>query len=141
MADGISFRDDVDESMETGGSRLKTIGRCVSGWLVGYLISCVSSVLFFVVGHIPPEKAASTAITWVTAIYGIVFAILASVVGASFSRRHALGIGAAIGGTIAAVAFWSDSVTPDHAHWTQLIAIFLMAPAAILGSLFRRLPY
>jgi hypothetical protein len=30
---------------------------------------------------------------------------------------------------------------PDHAHWSQMIAIFLMAPAAQFGALFRREDY
>jgi len=139
MANDISFRDEA--TSERQGITLKTLGLCIAGWFVGYLVSGISSILFFLVGHINPEKPASTLIVWITAIYGIVFSVLASVVGASFSRRQALGIGAAIAATIAAVAFWSDAETPNASHWTQVIAIFLMAPAAQLGALFRRLPY
>ena len=51
------------------------------------------------------------------------------------------GIGAAVALTIGAVALWSWYSTPGHAHWTQLIAILLMAPAAQFGALFRRLDY
>jgi hypothetical protein len=135
MANEASF----DNAVKTDGSIAKTIARCLAGWLIGYLISCVSSVLFFTLGNIPPHKLASTSIMWTTAIYGIVFAAIGAAVGASFSRRHALGIGAAIALTIGAVGLWSWYATPDHSHWTQLIAIFLMAPAAQFGSLSRRL--
>jgi len=121
------------------GSTLKAAGRCLSGWLAGYFISCVSSILFFLIGHISPAKPASTAVTWFTAIYGIVFAVIGAAVGASFSRKNALGIGAAIALTIGVVAMWSWYETPDHSHWTHLIAIFLIAPAAQFGSLTRRL--
>ena len=120
-------------------STLRTFVRCVAGWLIGYLISAVSSVLLFLIGHIPPEKPASTAVTWFTAIYGTVFAVIGAAVGASFSRRNALGIGAAIALTIGVIAMWSWYSTPDHSHWTHLIAILLMAPAAQFGSLTRRL--
>jgi hypothetical protein len=120
-------------------SVVKTIGLCVAGWLVGYLISCVSSILFFQLSHIAPHKAASTGVMWGTVIYGIVFAVIGATVGASFSRRNALGIGAAIALTIGVVAMWSWYLTPDQSHWTQVVAIFLMAPAAQFGSLFRRL--
>ncbi|WP_263350419.1 hypothetical protein [Acidicapsa acidisoli] len=120
-------------------SVLRTFGLCVAGWIVGYLISAVSSALLFLVGRIPPDKPASTAVTWFTAIYGIVFAVIGATVGASFSRKNALGIGAAIALTIGVVAMWSWYSTPDHSHWTHLIAIFLMAPAAQFGSLTRRL--
>jgi hypothetical protein len=119
-------------------STAKAIGLCVAGWFVGYLISCVSSIIFFVFAHIPPEQSATTTVAWITATYGIVFSVIAAVVGASFYRRQALGIGAAIAITIVAAACWSWYSTPTHAHWTHLIAIFLMAPAAQFGALFRR---
>lgn len=124
----------------SAAERLKDFGRCVLGWLTGYLISAVTSILFFQLGHVSPHSPASTGLIWGTAIYGIVFAALGAVVGANFSRRNALGIGAAIAATIAAVALWSWSETPNVPHWTQAIAIFLMAPAAQFGSLFRRSP-
>jgi hypothetical protein len=120
-------------------STLRTFVRCLAGWLIGYLISAISSILLFIAGRIPPDKPASTAVMWFTAIYGIVFAVIGAAVGASFSRKNALGIGAAIALTIGVVAMWSWYSTPDHAHWTHLIAIFLMAPAAQFGSLTRRL--
>jgi uncharacterized membrane protein YfcA len=75
---------------------------------------------------------------WTTAIYGIVFAVLGATVGASFSRKNAIGIGAAIALTIGVVAMWSWYESPNDSHWTQVIAIFLMAPAAQFGSLARR---
>jgi hypothetical protein len=114
----------------------RTIGLCVAGWLVGYLISLASSILFFALGHINPEQPASNTVVTITAIYGVVFAVVASVVGASFSRLHALGIAFTIG----LVAIWSWYSTPRAEHWSHLIAILLMAPAAQFGSLARRLP-
>jgi hypothetical protein len=120
-------------------STAKTIARCAAGWLAGYLISCISSILLFTVGRIPPHELASMPVMWGTAIYGVVFAVIGAAVGASFSRRNALGIGASIALTIGVVALWSWWATPEDSHWTQLIAIFLMAPAAQFGSLSRRL--
>jgi hypothetical protein len=120
MANAADFNEEIPS--QVGRSTFKTIGLCVVGWLVGYLISAISSVLFFTVGHIPPEKPASTT-------------------GASFCRKFALGIGAAIALTIGAAALTSWYLTPDHAHWTHLIAILLMAPAAQFGALFRRADY
>jgi hypothetical protein len=139
MASATDFNEESTD--QTGRVTLKTVGLGVLGWLVGYLISCISSILFFIVGHISPAKPASTAVMWITAIYGIVFAVIGAIVGANFCRKFALGIGAAIALTIGAVALWSWYSTPDHAHWTQLIAILLMAPAAQFGALFRRLDY
>lgn len=120
------------------GSIVKTFGLCVAGWFVGYLISCVSSILWFVLGKIPPHQPASTGVMWATAIYGIVCSVIAAVVGASFCRKFALGIGAAIALNIGVAGLWSWYSTPADAHWSQAIAIFLMAPAAQFGALFRR---
>ena len=139
MANTADFNE--ESASQAGRVSLKTAGLSVLGWLVGYLISCISSILFFIVGHISPAKPASATVMWITAIYGIVFAVIGAIVGANFCRRFALGIGAAIALTIGAVALWSWYTTPDHAHWTHLIAILLMAPAAQFGALFRRLDY
>jgi hypothetical protein len=117
---------------------LRTIGLCAVGWLSGYLISLVSSILLFLVGHIHPRQPASTGVMWLTAIYGIVFAVLGAIVGASFSRRNAIGIGAAIALTIGVVAMGSWYRSPNDSHWSQAIAILLMAPAAQFGALTRR---
>jgi hypothetical protein len=127
-----------DDQAAAGSSTGKAIGLSIAGWLTGYLISLVSSILFFLVGHIAPHKPASTGVMWLTAIYGIAFAVLAAAVGASFYRRFALGIGAVIAATIGVVAMWSWYESPNDAHWTQAIAILLMAPAAQFGSFFRR---
>jgi hypothetical protein len=140
MSDRVSLDPaSVRDAAQAESSVARTIGRCVAGWILGYLISAVSSALLFIVGRIPPEKPATTAVMWFTAIYGVVFAVIGAAVGASFSRKNALGIGAAIALTIGVVAMWSWYETPDHSHWTHLIAIFLMAPAAQFGSLTRRL--
>ena len=140
MRKSVSKHDRFDAIQPDPGQRftLKTIGLCVAGWVVGYLISSISSVLFFVIGHIPPHQPASTGVMWATAIYGIVFSVIAAVAGASFSRRNALGIGAAIALTIGVAGMVSWYLSPNDAHWSQVIAIFLMAPAAQFGSLFRR---
>ena len=141
MANTASFNEETNDGATARGTALKTIGLCVAGWLIGYLISFVSFFLFFLLGRLSPEKPASTSLLWVTAIYGVVFAVAGALVGASFSRKHALGIGASIALSIGAMALWSWYQSPDLAHWTQLIAIFLMAPAAQFGALFRRLDY
>jgi hypothetical protein len=145
MANTADFHDPAqNESIDGTAPRrsaVKIAGLCVAGWLVGYLISCVSSILFFTVGHIPPHQPASSTVMWITAIYGIVFAVIGAIVGANFARKYALGIGAAIALTIGTAALLSWYETPNAAHWTQVIAIFLMAPAAQFGALFRRLDY
>jgi hypothetical protein len=141
MENDASFSEEHTVGTPARPSTARTIGLCVAGWLVGYLISCISSILFFTLGRIPPHMPASATVMWITTIYGIVFAVIGAVVGANFSRKHALGIGAAIALTIGAAGLASWYETPNASHWTQLIAIFLMAPAAQFGALFRRLDY
>jgi hypothetical protein len=138
--------DEARESTEQVGENakratLRTALRCVAGWFIGYLISVVSSILLFTLSGIDPEKPATTPVMAGVAFYGVIFSIIGAVVGANFSRKNALGIGASIALTTGAIALWSWSQTPMHAHWTQTLAIFLMAPAAQFGALFRRLDY
>ena len=120
------------------GHVAKVVGRCLAGWLVGYLISAVSSLLWFVVGKIPPHAPASSKVMVLTAVYGVFFAALGACVGAGFWRPQAIGIGAAIAVTIGVAGMWSWYETPTGAHWTQAIAVLLMAPAAQFGAFFRR---
>lgn len=118
---------------------LLTAARCVSGWFIGYLISAASSFLLLQRSGIDPEKpASSTAVIFWVAAFGVVFTLAAGWIGACFSRRNGLGIGISIGLTIAFVATASWRLTPGHAHWTQVIALCAMIPAAILGGLIRR---
>jgi hypothetical protein len=124
--------------VEKKGSKVKAAARCVAGWLVGYLISAGTSILYFVVLKISPEVDASTKVKVLTALYGMVFAALGALVGARFWRPQALGIGAAIAATIAVVALWSAAETPNAEHWTQIVAVLLMAPAAQFGAFFSR---
>jgi hypothetical protein len=37
------------------------------------------------------------------------------------------------------IAVWSWTETPLHVHWSQSIAILLMAPSAFVGGWLRRL--
>ncbi len=120
------------------GSRVKAAARCVAGWVVGYLISAVSSILYFVLLKISPQQKASGKVMVLTALFGMAFAALGAAVGARFWRAQALGIGAAIAATIAIVALWSASETPNAEHWTQMVAVLLMAPAAQFGAFFSR---
>jgi hypothetical protein len=122
----------------TVGSILLTAVRCVAGWFVGYLVSAVSSILLFTLAHIPPEQPASIPVMCGVAVYGIVFSMIGVFLGASFSRRHALGIGVSITVTTWAMAWWSWHETPGHSHWTQLVAIVLMAPAALFAGFLRQ---
>ena len=136
MANPAGF-DDPGNS-PSSGSPARTIGLCISGWIVGYLVSAASSFAYFQIAHISPEMEASTSVVVWTAIYGVVCSVLAAMIGASFCRRFALGIGAAIAATTAAMAMWSWYETPTHAHWSQTIAVLLMAPAAQFAAIFRR---
>jgi len=109
------------------------------GWFFGYLISLASSLALFQLFHHPSYLPASVGYMTFTAIYGILFAILAGMVGGSICRVHAHGVGIAIGLTIAILAIYSW-YSDSGSHWSQGIALVFMAPAAWLGGWLRRIP-
>jgi len=116
-----------------------TTTRCLAGWFLGYLVSLVSSIVLFMFGNIPPHEPTTTGKFVLVAIYGVFFAVLAGWIGAGFSRENARGIGTAIAFTILVIAVWAWTETPLHVHWSQSIAILLMAPSAFVGGWLRRL--
>jgi len=138
MAGSPDWKGSDEQSPEGREPVLKVIGRCVAGWVAGCLIPLLSTLLFFQVVHSSPTQPASTGVIWGMAVSGIFFAAAGSIVGASFYRPQALGIGAAIAATIAAISLWIWYITPNAAHWLQAVAILLMAPAAQFAALARR---
>lgn len=139
MAGSPDWQDSDEQSLNEGRVPVsKVIGRCAAGWLVGCLIPLISTLLFFQLVHSGPGQPASTGVIWGMAVSGVFFAAVGSIVGASFYRPQALGIGAAIAATIAAVSMWIWYTTPNAAHWLQAVSILLMAPAAQFAALARR---
>jgi hypothetical protein len=107
--------------------------RQVLGWLVGYGISLASSLAWFAAMHRPPYLAQPKWFMVATAVYGILFAILAGYVAA---RVGSYPTGFAVGVTIAVLSIISLLVDAGT-HWSQYVALVLMSPAAVLGAKLR----
>jgi len=117
---------------------LKIAGLWVAGWLTGSLIPLLVYFLFFRLSNAVSGHTVSPGRVWAMAICGVLTAVLGSIAGASFYRQQALGIGAGIAATIAAVSMLTWYTTPNAAHWPQAVAVLLMAPAAQFAALARR---
>ncbi len=113
--------------------------RPVAAVIVGYLIFALSAAALFQLSGRPPHAAAPAAFMVLTTIYGICFAALgayvAQVIARSDSVAPAVGVCAliAIGASVSLAMTWRDG-----AHWTQWTALWLMAPAALMGGARRR---
>jgi hypothetical protein len=108
------------------------------GWFCGYLVSLASSILLFSLTGIEPGKPPSVWVLSGVSFYCIVFGGIGGSIGSSFSSRHALPIGVAIALTHIAMAARNWHAAPGRSHWTELIAILLIAPAALFGAFLRR---
>jgi hypothetical protein len=114
--------------------------RSIAAVLPGYLVFGLSAaVLFPLTGRDPDAAAPLTFIIWTT-VYGIIFAAAGGYVAAAIALHwppaHAVAVGALIAlGAVAALI-----AAPADSRWSQLGALFRMAPAAALGGILRRRP-
>jgi len=120
------------------GTATLTVILCIAGWIVGYLVSFVSSVTLFVLSHMRADQPAKPLTVLGVTVYCIVFGILGGAIGTQFRRRQAKVIGALFVLTNLAFAAWSWYHSPSTAHWTQFIAIFAISPAGLFGAYISR---
>jgi hypothetical protein len=109
--------------------------RHILGFLAGYLISLVTSILLFRVSGHDPGRPASASFMFFTAIYGIAFAFLGGWVAARIGN---FSTGCAVAIMIALLSIFSFVTDIGASHWAQAVSIFLMAPAAVAGAWKRR---
>jgi len=109
--------------------------RVVLGFVVGYAISLVTSVAFFRLMHQDPHGPAPLWMKALAAAVGVVFALVAGFVAVKIGGPDAgQKTGTAVGIAILVVAFLSVIFDIRGAHWSQVGAMVLMAPAAGLGG-------
>ncbi len=113
--------------------------RSVLAVLAGYLIFAVSGGALFAVTGVDPHAAPAPLFAIGAIVYGMVFAAFGGCVAAMLSRdvsdRHACFVAAIIAG----FAIVSFAVSYPHGSvWSQVAAILLMAPSAVIGSVLRR---
>lgn len=112
---------------------MMVIVRNILAVIAGYLIFGISSLLFFRVNEIDPHGIAGPATIAAVIVFGMVAALVAGIITkliASGRRRLAnLGLGV----VIAAFAFVSMLMSSGE-HYTQVAAIILFAPIAIIAG-------
>jgi MFS family permease len=124
------------------GRRLRCIHivvlRSALGILAGYLVFGLSAALLFALSGQDPSMLPTPEFLVFSILYGMVFAFaggyLAGLIAGRRSRLHA----ALVAITLAGVALFSLVMDfGETSPWSQLAAISLMAPAALLGGLLR----
>jgi len=111
------------------------MSRKILSIIVGYAIFVITSLGLFKVSGQKPHSDPTPVFVIVTAIYGIVSSFIAGLVAQIISQTKDLKINYILGFIIAGFATFSLFKSGGN-HWTQLLAIFILAPASILGGLF-----
>ena len=108
--------------------------RKIAGVILGYIIFMVSAALFKLSGQ-APHAAPTIFFGILTAVYGAVFSFIAGLVAQLIAKTADLKINYVLAFIMAGFAAFSLIKTNGN-HWTQLLAIFVFAPASILGAQF-----
>lgn len=103
------------------------------GFLAGYGLSLASSIAFFQLSGRPPYLPQPMWFMVLTAVYGIAFSVLAGYAAASIGTYST---GFAVAVTIFVLSILS-LLMDKGGHWSQFIALVLMAPATVLGAKLR----
>jgi putative membrane protein (TIGR04086 family) len=118
--------------------RDRNVARSVIAVIVGYLIFALSAFAFFQISGQPPHQAAPVPIMIGSITLGMVSALLGGFVAAWLARRRPLAHGAAVATVLALGAAISLLNTMGKgAVWSQVAALVLMAPCAVLGGWLR----
>ena len=108
--------------------------------IVGYVIFAALAAALFALSHRDPHVPQDWLFTVFSIVYGILAAALAGYVAGSVGRDRPLSHARTLAVAIATVAIVSLFARPGGgAVWTQLSAIFLFAPCALLGGWLRSL--
>ena len=103
--------------------------------IAGYAIFVATSLALFKISGQDPHSDPATSFVILTIIYGAVFSFVAGFVTQLIARTADLKINYVLAFIIAGFAAFSFFKSEGN-HWTQLLAIFIFAPASILGGLF-----
>jgi len=112
--------------------------RSIAAVLAGYLVFAVSAYLLFVLFDQPPHEAAPFWFMVTAAVIGMFFAFIGGYVAAYLAGRYPRAHGIAVAGVLALGAAVSLVATLGKgAIWSQVAALVLMAPSAVLGGWIR----
>lgn len=109
--------------------------RSIGSVVLGYLIFALSAVAFFQLSGQPPHAPASLSIMQFSCLVGVVAAFVGGYLAARLAGCRPLAHGSAVAVILAAGAMVSLVYTVGHgAIWSQVAALVLMAPSAVLGG-------
>jgi hypothetical protein len=112
--------------------------RSILAVFLGYAIFAVSSGAIFLLSGHPAHAPASVAFMLMTVIAGIVFAAIGGYVAGWLAGRRPVAHAVAMAVLLATGAAVSLVMTLGQgAVWTQVAALVLMAPSAVLGGWWR----
>ena len=109
--------------------------RKIAGVLLGYAIFVVSALALFKLSGQAPHADPTIIFAILTAAYGAVFSFIAGLVAQLIAKTTDLKINYVLAFIMAGFAAFSLIKTNGN-HWTQLLAIFVFAPASVLGAQF-----
>ncbi|TSD66152.1 hypothetical protein FFF34_001760 [Inquilinus sp. KBS0705] len=112
--------------------------RNVLSVIAGYMVFAVSSVMLFNLTGQPPHQDAPLSFKLITLFYGLFFAIVAGWVLQLIARQQTLRLNYVLAAVIFLLAGIS-MLTSGGSHWTQLFAMFIFAPASVLGGYLKLL--
>lgn len=114
---------------------MNPIARLIIGVFAGDVIFAGSAVLLFYFSRVDPHAPAAAGFITVSILYGIAFAVLGGFVAGKISRRADLVSGMLLALIIAIPAVVTLITRPGQgAIWSQLSALILMSPAALVGD-------
>lgn len=108
--------------------------------LFGYLTFAVATAALFAFSHRDPHAAQDAVFVAFATVYGAIAATLAGYVAGSIGRFRPMAPARTLSLAIAAVAIVSLLARPGSgAIWSQLVAIVVIAPCALIGGWLRGL--
>jgi RsiW-degrading membrane proteinase PrsW (M82 family) len=110
------------------------MGRKILSIIVGYAIFVITAFGLFKFSGQKPHSDPTTLFAIITAIYGVVSSFIAGLITQIISKTRNLKTNYILAFIIAGFATFSLFKSNGN-HWTQFLAIFIFAPASILGGL------
>jgi putative membrane protein (TIGR04086 family) len=112
--------------------------KSVMGVVVGYLLFAVSAALLFLASGRDPHQEQDISFVVFSVVYGMVFAGAGGYVAGAIAGRKPGLHGGAVAFIVAFGAAASFLAQPGRgSRWSQVTALVLMSPAALVGGLVR----
>jgi putative membrane protein (TIGR04086 family) len=112
--------------------------KSVTGVVVGYLLFAVSAALLFLASGRDPHQEQGIGFVVFSVVYGMVFAAAGGYAAGAIAGRKPRLHGGAVALVLALGATVSFLAQPGAgSRWSQITALVLMAPAALVGGIAR----